>query len=132
MTSSSMLPELNCMLFQDPNCRQWRIIFRILWHLGLSIPHLPLEEKKDGSLRPYIEIYYRLNDITIKNCYPFPLLSSAFELPQGATTYSIMDLNNAYHLVPICECKTAFKGALTPGPSFHSQAHLPLKSGFYG
>ncbi|KAI3354810.1 hypothetical protein L3Q82_004535 [Scortum barcoo] len=40
-------------------------------------------EKKDGSLRPCID-YSALNDITIKNRYPLPLISSAFELLQQA------------------------------------------------
>lgn len=36
-------------------------------------------KKKDGSLRPCID-YRGLNDITVKNTYPLPLMSSAFEL----------------------------------------------------
>uniref|UniRef100_A0A8D0CYT6 Gypsy retrotransposon integrase-like protein 1 n=1 Tax=Sander lucioperca TaxID=283035 RepID=A0A8D0CYT6_SANLU len=66
--------------------------------------------KKDGSLRPCID-YRGLNDITVKNRYPLPLLSSAFELLQGATVFSKLDLRNAYHLVRIREgdeWKTAF------------------------
>ena len=34
--------------------------------------------KKDGSLRPYID-YRLLNNITVKNKYPIPLISSTFE-----------------------------------------------------
>ncbi|KAF7648310.1 hypothetical protein LDENG_00158670, partial [Lucifuga dentata] len=67
-------------------------------------------EKKDKTLRPCID-YRGLNDITIKNRYPLPLLSSAFELLQGATIFSKLDLRNAYHLVRIREgdeWKTAF------------------------
>ncbi|KAI3351508.1 hypothetical protein L3Q82_020352 [Scortum barcoo] len=39
--------------------------------------------KKDGSLRPCID-YSALNKITVKNRYPLPLISSAFELLQQA------------------------------------------------
>ena len=66
--------------------------------------------KKDGSLRPCID-YRGLNDITVKNRYPLPLLSSAFELLQDATVFTKLDLRNAYHLVRIREgdeWKTAF------------------------
>ena len=66
--------------------------------------------KKDGSLRPCID-YRGLNDITVKNRYPLPLLSSAFELLQGATVFTKLDLRNAYHLVRMREgdeWKTAF------------------------
>ena len=54
--------------------------------------------KKDKSLRPCID-FRGLNDITVKNRYPLPLLSSAFEMLQGATVFSKLDLRNAYHLV---------------------------------
>uniref|UniRef100_A0AAQ4QDM9 Gypsy retrotransposon integrase-like protein 1 n=1 Tax=Gasterosteus aculeatus aculeatus TaxID=481459 RepID=A0AAQ4QDM9_GASAC len=67
-------------------------------------------EKKDKSLRPCID-YRGLNEITTKNRYPLPLISSAFELLQGATIFSKLDLRNAYHLVRIRqgdEWKTAF------------------------
>ncbi len=67
-------------------------------------------EKKDGSLRPCID-YRGLNDITVKNSHPLPLMSSAFELLQGATIFTKLDLRNAYHLVRIRkgdEWKTAF------------------------
>ena len=66
--------------------------------------------KKDGSLRPCID-YRGLNDITIKNRYPLPLMSSAFELLQNASVFTKLDLRNAYHLVRIREgdeWKTAF------------------------
>lgn len=56
--------------------------------------------KKDGSLRPCID-YRRLNQITIKNRYPLPLMGSAFELLAGAKIFTKLDLCNAYHLVRI-------------------------------
>lgn len=67
-------------------------------------------DKKDKTLRPCID-YRGLNKITIKNKYPLPLLASAFELLQGATHFTKLDLRNAYHLVRIREgdeWKTAF------------------------
>uniref|UniRef100_A0A3Q3B4W6 ribonuclease H n=1 Tax=Kryptolebias marmoratus TaxID=37003 RepID=A0A3Q3B4W6_KRYMA len=70
--------------------------------------------KKDGTLRPCID-YRGLNQITVKNRYPLPLLSSAFETVQGMTVFSKLDLRNAYHLVRIRqgdEWKTAFKTPL--------------------
>ena len=67
-------------------------------------------KKKEGSLRPCLD-YRGLNDITIKNRYPLPLMSSAFELLQGARVVTKLVLRNAYHLVWIREGdegKTAF------------------------
>lgn len=43
-------------------------------------------EKKDGSLWPCID-YQGLNDIKVKNCYPLPLITSAFKLLQGASIF---------------------------------------------
>lgn len=66
--------------------------------------------KNDGSLRPCID-YRGLNEITVKNRYPLPLMSSAFKLLQGATIFTKLNLRNAYHLVRIKEgdeWKTAF------------------------
>lgn len=64
--------------------------------------------KKDGTLRPCID-YSPLNDITVKNHYPLPLISSAFELLQSATVFTKLDLRN--HLIRIRqgdEWKTGF------------------------
>ena len=66
--------------------------------------------KKDKSLRPCID-YRGLNNVMVKNRYPLPLISSAFELLKGASIFSKLDLRNAYHLVRIREgdeWKTAF------------------------
>ncbi len=66
--------------------------------------------KKDGGLRPCID-YRGLNNITVKNRYPLPLMATSFELLQGATIFTKLDLRNAYHLVRIREgdeWKTAF------------------------
>ncbi|XP_016098444.1 RNA-directed DNA polymerase homolog [Sinocyclocheilus grahami] len=66
--------------------------------------------KKDGGLRPCID-YRGLNRITVKNRYPLPLMTMAFELLQGAAIFTKLALRNAYHLVRIREgdeWKTAF------------------------
>ena len=66
--------------------------------------------RKDGSLHQCID-YRGMNDITIKNWCPLPLMTTAFKLLPGATTFTKLDLCNAYHLVRIREgdkWKTAF------------------------
>ena len=69
--------------------------------------------KKDGSLRPRID-YSPLNDITVKNRYPLPLISSAFEQLQDAKVFTKLDLRNAYHLVRIREGDEWKTGFNTP------------------
>ena len=69
--------------------------------------------EKDKTLHPCID-YRGLNDITVKNRYPLPLISLAFELLHGATVFSKLDVWSAYHLVRIRErdkWKTAFNTA---------------------
>ena len=70
-------------------------------------------EKKDKTLCLCID-YRGLNDITVKNRYTLPLISSAFEPLQEATVFSKLDLRNACHLVWIWDgdgWKTAFNTA---------------------
>lgn len=58
--------------------------------------------KEDKLLHPCIN-YLGLNSITIKNRYPLPLISSAFECMQGAKVFTKLDLRNAFQLVWIHE-----------------------------
>ena len=69
--------------------------------------------KKDGSLRPCID-YSPLNDITIKNRYPLPLMTSVFDQLQQAKIFTKLDLRNAYHLVCIREGDEWKTGFNTP------------------
>ncbi|XP_063800280.1 uncharacterized protein LOC134968698, partial [Pseudophryne corroboree] len=67
-------------------------------------------KKKDGGLRPCID-YRGLNDITIKNKYPLPLITELFDKVRGARIFSKLDLRGAYNLIRIQEgdeWKTAF------------------------
>lgn len=67
-------------------------------------------DKSLGGLRPCVD-YRDLNKITVKNRYPLPLMSTAFERLQGAMFFTKLDLRNAYNLVRIKEgdeWKTAF------------------------
>ena len=70
-------------------------------------------EKKDGSLRPCID-YSPPNDITIKNRYPLPLMTSVFDQLQQAKVFTKLDLRNAYHLVRIREGDEWKTGFNTP------------------
>ena len=69
--------------------------------------------KKGGSLRPCID-YSPLNDITVKNRYPLPLMTSIFDQLQQAKVFTKLDLRNAYHLVRIREGDEWKTGFNTP------------------
>jgi hypothetical protein len=67
-------------------------------------------KKKDGSIRLCVD-YCGLNRITIKNCYPLPLISESLERLAQAKFYTKLDVREAYHRIRIREgdeWKTAF------------------------
>ncbi|KAI3357666.1 hypothetical protein L3Q82_015520 [Scortum barcoo] len=101
--------------------RPWKNILVNLWPAGLIRPSSSplgagfffLLRRRNKTLRPCID-FRGLNDITIKNKYPLPLIDPAFEPFHQATIFSKLDLRNAYHLVRIREGdewkrKTAFQ-----------------------
>ena len=69
--------------------------------------------KKDGSLRPWID-YSPLNETTIKNRYPLPLMTSVFDQLQQTKVFTKLDHRNAYHLVRIREGDEWKTGFNTP------------------
>ena len=67
--------------------------------------------KKDGSLRLCVD-YRPLNDMTVKNSYPLPLISELQDRLQGAQWFTKLDITEAYARIRVKEgeeWKTAFK-----------------------
>lgn len=83
--------------------RLWISISSSLLWPSQSIP-LPLRQEQVllcGEEGWFIASLYRLwgmNEITIKNRYPLPLMSSVFKLLQGTTVFTKLDLCYAYHI----------------------------------
>ncbi|KAI3370457.1 hypothetical protein L3Q82_025220 [Scortum barcoo] len=70
--------------------------------------------------------YSALNDITVKNRHPLPLISSAFEQLQQAKIFIKLDLQNTYHLVRIREGDAWKTGFNTPTRHYEYLVMLPL------
>src|SRR5204862_54713 len=68
-------------------------------------------KKKDGSLRP-IQDYRKLNELTIKNRYPLPLISDLIDTLQNACYFTKLDVcwgYNNIHIKKGDEYKAAFR-----------------------
>jgi hypothetical protein len=80
-----------------PSCSEW------------ASP-VTLVPKKDGSTRFCID-YWQLNEVTVKDRYPIPLVADIFDQLAGSTLFSLMDLRSGYWQLPVHEDsikKTAF------------------------
>jgi hypothetical protein len=86
--------------------------------------------KKDGKLRPCQDYRY-LNDWTVKNSYPLPLISEIMDKLKGAKYFTKLDMRWGYNNVQIRkgdEWKAAFKmnkGLFEPTVMFFGMCNFP-------
>ncbi len=87
-------------------------------------------KKKDGKLRP-VQDYCKLNEMTIKNCYPLLLISELMDKLQGAKYFSKLNVGWGYNNVCIKkgnEWKVAFRtnqGLFEPMVMFFGLTNSP-------
>ena len=53
-------------------------------------------KKKTGDLRP-VQDYRKLNDITVKNCYPLPLIQELIDKLKEAKIFTKLDVRWGYN-----------------------------------
>lgn len=87
-------------------------------------------KKKDGKFRP-VQDYRALNEQTVKNAYPLPLISELVEQLKGATIFTKMDLRWGYNNIRMKkgdEWKAAFitnRGLYEPTVMFFGLCNSP-------
>jgi hypothetical protein len=87
-------------------------------------------KKKDGKLRP-VQDYRQLNDVTVKNSYPLPLISELVDKLSAAKYFTKLDVRWGYNNVRIKEGdehKAAFltnKGLFEPLVMFFGLTNSP-------
>ena len=87
-------------------------------------------KKKDGSLRP-VQDYRKLNESTIKNRYPLPLIQELVDKLKGSRVFSKLDVRWGYNNVRIKEgdeWKAAFRtnrGLFEPTVMFFGLTNSP-------
>ena len=68
-------------------------------------------KRPDGKLRLVVD-YRGLNKVTVKNCFPLPLIPEMLDRLHFAKVFTKIDLRNAYHQVRVKEgdeWKTVFR-----------------------
>ena len=87
-------------------------------------------KKKDGKLQ-FIQDYCKLNQFTVKNCYPLPLVVNIISQLQGAQYFTKFDIQWGYNNIRIKqgdEWKAAFAtswGLFEPSVMFFGLTNSP-------
>lgn len=72
-----------------------------------------LVKKKTGDLRMCVD-YRAVNKITNRDNYPLPLIDDCLDYLEGKKVFSMFDLKNGFHQVPMAEDSIRYTAFVTP------------------
>lgn len=94
--------------------------FRVMTELGICRPSssswaspLHCVLKKNGQWR-FVGDYRALNQVTVPDRYPVPHIHDLLNAFQGKTVFTTLDLERAYHQIPVEDCDVAKTAVITP------------------
>ena len=76
-------------------------------------------KKKDGGWRPCGD-YRRLNNVTVPDRYPLPLITDFTSQIAGSTVFSRLDLQKGFYQIPIASKDVPKTAIITPFGMFES------------
>ena len=82
-------------------------------------------QKKDGSWRMCVD-YRKLNEKTIKDAYPLTRIDENLDALEGAQWFSSMDLDMAYHQVPMAVEDKSKTALATPRGGLYQFTTMPF------
>ena len=84
-----------------------------------------LVPKKDSGYRFCVD-YRKLNQVTKKDAYPIPYVSSILDRLRGAKYLSSLDIKSAYWQIPVSPCSREYTAFTVPGRGLYQFRRMPF------
>lgn len=84
-----------------------------------------LVRKKDNTYRFCVD-YRKLNQVTVKDAYPLPIISSTLDKLRDARYLSTLDIKSAFHQIPLEENSKAYTAFTVPNRGLFQFKRLPF------
>lgn len=83
-----------------------------------------LVKKKNGTIRMCID-YRALNNLTVRDNYPLPLIEDCLDYLNNKQFFSLLDLKSGFHQIPIDDKSIKYTAFVTPDGQYE-YTHMPF------